>query len=98
MCASCLKDCVVVSIVIGMVGVKGTYSADTVVFLVISWLLDRIATDDGGVAVIVVAGVGSKIHFAEELGLMVLEFADHICCDVFVLLFPLNLSSLSSCL
>lgn len=53
-------------------------SADAVVFLVVGWVLDGVAAEDGRVAVVVVAGVGGEVDLAKELLLMVLEFADHL--------------------
>lgn len=55
---------------------KGT--ADAVVFLVVGGVLDGVAAEDGCVAVVVVRGVGGEVDLAEELGLVVLEFADHL--------------------
>lgn len=53
-------------------------AADAVVFLVVGGVLDGIAAEDGGVAVVIVRGVGGKVDLAEELLLVVLEFADHL--------------------
>lgn len=53
-------------------------TTDAVVFLVVGGVLDGVAAEDGRVAVVVVAGVGGEVDFAEELLLVVLEFADHL--------------------
>lgn len=53
-------------------------TADAVVFLVVGGVLDGVAAEDGRVAVVVVAGVGGEVDLAEELLLVVLEFADHL--------------------
>ena len=57
---------------------RWAYSADLIVFLIISWLLNSITTDHSGVAVVVVGCVGGEVHLAEEFRLVVLEFADHL--------------------
>ena len=50
-------------------------AADAVVFCVVGGVCDCVASADGGGAVVVVGFVGGEIDFAEELLLVVLEFA-----------------------
>lgn len=45
--------------------------------MVVLWLLDHVASNDGLVAVIIVLLVGDEVCLAEELLLMMLEFSDH---------------------
>lgn len=56
----------------------GTYAAEAIVFLVVPRFLDRVSPDDGRVAVVVVRGIGGEIDLAEELLLVMFEFADHL--------------------
>lgn len=54
-----------------------TYTAESVVFVVVFGFLNHVATDDGFVAVVIVGFVGDEVGFAEELLLVILELADH---------------------
>lgn len=71
---------------------RDTYSADLVVFLIISRLLNSITTNHSCVAVVVVGCVGGEVHLAEEFRLMVLEFTDHVYVCVYALRLVLNIN------
>lgn len=64
---------------------REAYTADLVVFLIISGLLNGITTDHSGVTVVVVGCVRGEVHLAEEFRLMVLEFTDHVYESVYAL-------------
>lgn len=53
-------------------------AAETVVFRVVAGALDYVAPADFGGAVLRVGFVGCEVDFAQELLLVVFEFADHL--------------------
>lgn len=56
-----------------------TYTTETVVLVIILWLLDHVPSHDGLVAMTIVGFVCDKVCLSEELLLVVLEFSDHDC-------------------
>lgn len=54
-----------------------TYTTETVVLVVIFWLLDHVSSDNSLVAMVVIGLVCHKIRLSQELLLMMLEFSDH---------------------
>ncbi len=50
----------------------------TIILLVIPRFLDIVSPNHGCISVIIIAGISRKVHFSEELLLMMLEFSDHI--------------------
>jgi hypothetical protein len=57
---------------------KITYTTDSVIFLVISRLLNVVPSDNSRISMIVVACVGCEIDFSKKFLLMMLEFSDHL--------------------
>lgn len=55
----------------------GTYTADSVVLVVILRLLDHVPPDDGLVAMVIVGFVADEVGLAQELLLVKLELAHH---------------------
>lgn len=60
------------------VGELAKGAAEAVVGAVVGGLADCVATEDSGVAVIVVGGVSCEVNFAEETLFVMAEFAHHI--------------------
>ncbi len=56
---------------------KKTYTAEAIVVVVILWLLNVVSSSDIGVTVVLVGFVGDKVDLAQELLLVMLEFAHH---------------------
>ncbi len=53
------------------------YTAYSIVFLIISWLLDIVPSNYRRISMIVVAGICGEVDFSKELLLMMLESSDH---------------------